>query len=114
MLKAKFSMNEETGLITLKVKGHANQAEKGKDIVCASATILSYTVAQIMKNINSRGGLKKPPTVKLSDGRALISCHPTEDSYEEVLHTFLVAQVGFGLLAHNYPKYVSLAPFGEV
>ena len=114
MLKAKFSLNEDTGLITLKVKGHANQAEKGKDIVCASATILSYTVAQIVKNIYSRGGHKKPPTIKLSDGYAHISCYPTEDAYEEVLHTYLVAQVGFGLLAHNYPKYVSLTAFGEV
>ena len=114
MLKAVFSMNVDTGLITLKVKGHANQAKKGQDIVCASATILSYTVAQIIQNINSRGGFKKPPKVKLSDGYAHISCYPKEDFKDETLHTYFVAQVGYQLLAHNYPKYVDLTAFGEV
>jgi uncharacterized protein YsxB (DUF464 family) len=46
MITISISENKDAKAITLKVKGHANHDEKGKDIVCASASILTYTIAQ--------------------------------------------------------------------
>lgn len=110
MIEIEFTTNDKNGRLSLKVKGHAGQSEIGKDIVCASASILAYTVAQVVSNIESKGGLKKPPTIKLLKGNAVITCHPKEDYMDELAHTYYVAEVGYSLLAHNYPQYVDFKP----
>ena len=113
MVKVKFTENSKTGMFSLTIKGHAGQAEIGKDIVCASASILAYTVAQIVTNMKSLGCLKKPPTVKIGKGDAVVSCQPKEEYRSEAEHTYLVVQTGYELLAHNYPQYVELTKFGK-
>ena len=111
MVRAAFYTDKSSGSITLKLTGHAGAAEKGQDIVCASASILAYTVAQTMEYMHAEGGLRKKPRIEFSDGNATIVAKPKEDSYAEALHTFFVAQVGYSLLAHNYPQYVELKSF---
>ena len=113
MIYAEFFTNKDAGSITLKLTGHAGQAEAGKDIVCSAASILAYTVAQALQFVYEEGGLKKKPHLKLEEGNTIIVAKPNEDTYAEVLHTFFVAQVGYHLLAHNYPQYVTLSSFGE-
>ena len=113
MVKAEFFTNKDSGSITLKLTGHAGQAKSGEDIVCASASILGYTVAQAVQFMYEEGKLKKKPNLKLEKGDSLIVAKPKEEDYAECLHIFFVAQVGFHLLAHNYPKYVALSSFGE-
>ena len=83
-------------------------AEIGHDIVCAGASILACTVAQEAKNMENRGQLTKPPYIKIQEGNTHIVVHPIDADYDDALHTFYVAQVGYSLLAHNYPQYVEL------
>lgn len=91
------------------VEGHAGQAEHGQDIVCASASILAYTVAQIVKAMEHHGDLEGKPIIDLNEGDATIMCRCRDpEDFGELVHTFFVAHVGFTLLAHNYPEYVSL------
>ena len=111
MIQAAFFTDKSSGSISLKVRGHAGAAEKGNDIVCASSSILAYTVAQAMEYMYAEGGLRKKPRIEFADGDATIVAKPKDDSYAEALHTFFVAQVGYSLLAHNYPQYVELKPF---
>jgi uncharacterized protein YsxB (DUF464 family) len=114
MIKVKLSQNDEKKTLSLKLIGHAGQAEVGKDIVCASATILAYTVAQIVKVMESNEELTRKPTIKLKKGNIEVTCRcKTDESYAEALHTYFVAQVGYSLLAHNYPQYVALNSLGE-
>ena len=113
MIKIKLSESKSNGSLSLKVKGHAGQAPEGHDIICASTSILAYTVAQMVTDINSKGGLRKPPTIKLEKGDAVVTCHPTDETYAELLHTYFVAQVGYHLLAHNYPQFVELKMLGK-
>ena len=113
MVNAEFFTNKESGSITLKLSGHAGQAEKGADIVCSAASILAYTVAQALQFMYEEGGLKKKPHLKLEEGDTIIVAKPKEDTYAEALHIFFVAQVGYHLLAHNYPQYVTLQSFGD-
>lgn len=109
MINVKIAMVEEYHHIQLTLKGHAGQAEHGQDIVCASASILAYTVAQIVKAMEQHGDLVGKPTINLDEGDAMISCRCREaDVFGELVHTFFVAHVGYLLLAHNYPEYVSL------
>ena len=111
MIQAAFYTDKSSGSISLKVRGHAEAAEKGRDIICASASVLAYTVAQAMEHMYAEGGLRKKPRIEFAGGDATIVAKPKDDSYAEALHTFFVVQVGYSLLAHNYPQYVELKPF---
>ena len=113
MVNAEFFTNKESGSITMKLSGHAQQDERGKDIVCAAASILAYTVAQALQFMYEQGELQKKPHIRLAEGDTIIVAKPKPETYAEALHTFFVAQVGYHLLAHNYPQYVSLSSFGE-
>lgn len=113
MVKAEFFTNKESGSISMKLSGHAGQAKKGEDIVCAAASILAYTVAQALQFMYEQGDLRKKPHIKLAEGDTVIVAKPKAESYAEALHTFFVAQVGYHLLSHNYPQYVTLSSFGD-
>ena len=115
MIQAFFSRRNDNGTesITLRLMGHAGASKEGEDIVCASASILAYTVAQSLQFLYEEGGLEDKPIIRLDKGDAEITAIPKYTSYKEALHTFFVAQVGYHLLAHNYPQYVELHSFGE-
>ena len=113
MIQARFEKSDDGKTLILTVKGHAGQADVGQDIVCASASILAYMVAQVVKTMHDEGKLKKKPNIRLESGDAVITCKPTKQFYAEALHTFSVAQVGYDLLHHNYPQYVQLTKFGR-
>lgn len=100
--------------MTIKLSGHAGAAEAGQDIICASASIIAYTVAQEAKNMESRHRLAEPPIIRMESGDAEISILPVNGkAYAEAFHTFYIAQVGYSLLAHNYPQYVELNVYNE-
>lgn len=111
MITVKFSENKEAKTISLKVTGHAGQAESGNDIICASASILLYTVAQYATFAYQKHHLKKKPMVTLDVGNAEVIITPKAEHYGEALHTYFVAQIGYTLLARNYPQFVELIPF---
>ena len=99
---------EDNGSIHMKVNGHANAAPYGEDLICASASMLVYTVAQAMTFYHEQGFLKEKPKIKIREGKATVHALPKEDYYAETLHTFWVAQCGAHVLAKNYPEYVSM------
>lgn len=113
MIRAKFEQTEGGKALALTVDGHAHYDDVGKDIVCASASILAYTVAQSVKSMHDRGLLKKKPTIKLKDGDACVVCKPSKSGTVEANYAYHFAQVGFALLAHNYPDFVRVKLFGD-
>ena len=108
MITARFYLKPSNGSIHMTLKGHASAAPKGEDLICASATMLAYTVAQAVQFMHEEGKLKKKPKIRILDGEAIIIATPTEEAYAEALHTFWVAQCGAHVLAHNYPQNVNL------
>lgn len=107
MIKARLNQTK-TGNISLSVKGHAGAAEVGQDLICASASILAYTAAQLVKDYANSGYLKKTPKILMKSGSSTITCTPKKEYFDEVAHTFYVVQTGLNLLAHNYPQYITL------
>ncbi len=101
MIKVTFT--EEGKKLSLRLEGHAGYAEHGNDIVCASASILAYTLASIVGayGINS--------AIKLETGDTTIECdcndHPM---FGLIKDSFDFAVAGYALLEHNYPQYVRL------
>lgn len=108
MITAKFYLKPSNGSIHMTLKGHAKAAPYGEDLICASATMLAYTVAQAVQFMHEQGKLKKKPKISLREGSATIIVTPNEEDYAEALHTFWVAQCGINVLAHNYPQNVKL------
>lgn len=109
MIKVSIRNNANRRYLRLKVNGHSGQADIGQDIVCASASILAYTVAQIVKDMEAQDSFVVKPIIKLESGDATITCKcKTDIAYFEVFNALNVAQVGYSLLAHNYPQYVEL------
>ena len=106
MIKVTFAETPEK--LSLRIDGHAGYAEHGKDIVCASASILAYTVAQYVKYEEDEGNLRAPAEIKLESGDAVVSCEPKEETLKWLWDAYQFAKMGFLILANNYPQYVSL------
>ena len=108
MIQVTFTETPEK--LSLRLKGHAGYAEHGKDIVCASASSLAYTVAQYVKYEDSEGNLKAPSEIKLESGDSVVSCEPKEETLKWLWDAYQFAKMGFLILAQNYPQYVRLEP----
>lgn len=90
----------------LTITGHANSGEAGHDLVCASVSILAYTLAANVKNmVNAKQAYN--PIISLAEGNANVYCR-TKQGYRSVV-TLVYDSVcaGFDLLAKNYPDYIS-------
>lgn len=111
MITARFYLKPSAGSIHMTLKGHAEAAPKGEDLICASATMLAYTAAQAVQFLHEEGKLKKEPKIHIRDGEATVIATPKEEAYAEALHTFWVAQCGIHVLARNYPQNVTLEHF---
>lgn len=111
MIKATFT--EKGNKLSLQIEGHAGYAEEGKDIVCSSATILAYTVAQLVLEAEKNGDLASPAEIKLDIGDTVITCEPSEETYSAIKDVYSFAEMGYAILAYNYPKYVQLNEFGK-
>ena len=107
MIKVKYAYDRDKRECSLTVNGHAGQAVVGQDIVCASASILAYAIAQIIKAMEHHGDLAEPPTISLESGDATISCRVRDDYlFSELMQYFFTVRTGYALLERNYPLYV--------
>lgn len=89
----------------LTVTGHAGSAEPGHDLVCASASILAYTLAANVANMADNGQVRQP-VIRNNEGDTEISCSPRHNLKASVTLVFDSVCVGFELLAHDYPDFV--------
>lgn len=90
----------------LTITGHAGAAEPGYDLVCASASMLAYTLAANVANMADNGQVREP-VMKMNEGDTEISCNPRHNLKASVTLVFDSVCVGFELLAHDYPQYIS-------
>jgi uncharacterized protein YsxB (DUF464 family) len=90
----------------LTVKGHAHSAEYGHDLVCASASILAYTIASQVANLSSNKKVHKP-VIKLESGDAEVACTVPNRYRASVTMMFDTVCGGFELLARDFPQYIS-------
>ena len=90
----------------VEVEGHAQSGEIGHDLICASASILVYTLATFVENMKNAGQTKYPK-VELTEGYALINCKAPIRYKTPVTIAFDTVCGGFELLAQNYPDNIS-------
>lgn len=81
----------------LKISGHAGYAEKGKDIVCAGVSAITYALLGIIDaDYISR---------RIADGNVYIRC---ENNSERIGTAFDMAIIGYEQIAHTHPDNVSV------
>lgn len=90
--------------LTLKMRGHANAGEPGKDIVCAAASILAYTLGQNVRWMES-ANVAKDVHIILEEGEAVIMSKPVGER-ETLECIYDTVTTGFTLLQGSYPDKV--------
>lgn len=99
--------------LELTVKGHAQSAEKGKDLVCAAASILVYTLAADVNRLTEGGtDVISRQTINLTEGDAKITCRPVLGKKAVATVIFDSVVAGFDVLAQQYPEYIKFSLAG--
>ena len=89
--------------LTLELRGHAQSAPKGQDLVCAAASALAFTAAEALQNEADRFY----PRLVRQPGELRIACEPAEGSRRACRRLLDTIWVGFELLARDYPACVT-------
>jgi uncharacterized protein YsxB (DUF464 family) len=94
--------------LTITIKGHAEYAEKGSDIVCSAVSILAYTLAEHLAVMYEGGLLEEKPIVQMSDGNMKLECKPKKEALHYMTTTYAFVGLGFAIIANTYPECVKL------
>lgn len=90
----------------MRMKGHADYSEPGTDIVCASASMLFYTLCQSLVSLED--SLATKPKMEMTKGRAAVKCIPKAEHEGTIDVIFWTILNGFHMLAQQYPENVCL------
>ncbi|MBR0040974.1 MAG: ribosomal-processing cysteine protease Prp [Oscillospiraceae bacterium] len=86
----------------MSVKGHAGSAVKGRDLVCAAASILGLTL--IAAAMDSRE--KYLPAVTQREGEIRVACRPKGRGTALCRRMMDTIFTGYELLSGQYPDFV--------
>ncbi len=86
--------------LCVRVQGHAGAGEKGKDIVCAAASMLSGTLAAALHNYGIEA------VTSMQDGDVLIRAKPQLRQMQTCRTIFETVLSGAELLAAKEPEHV--------
>lgn len=107
MIKAKFYCKLR-GSVHLAIRGHAGAAPRGRDPICAGVSALACTAAQAVTDMYHQGMLRCKPRIVLEEGYAAIIATPRREYFGEVMLTYWVIQTGLGVIAANFPRFITL------
>lgn len=98
----------------LKIRGHAEYAEKGKDIVCAAVSFAFHNLCGMLLEYPEEAYTTKPIMKKGGKGGVTsVRCRPSASYAETINHDFYYCLVGLEQIASNYPDYVKLTVTGH-
>lgn len=102
MIQISLKRDDKKREIRVVVKYHADK------IICSAASMLIYTLGQIIHTLDELGKLDKKPTLKLESGDAKIVASADQANWLAVAEAFMYTLVGLQLLEHTYPDQVKL------
>ena len=104
MIEITFTDNEKKEYV-LEIKGHANYAEEGKDIVCAAISTLFYTLSNALEDNKN---MLLTFNAQMEKGEGTLVCTPKEEYEGNVQLMMITILTGFNMMASNYPHHVKL------
>lgn len=108
MIQIRFSFREPEGGVRLTLRGHAGFAPKGRDLVCAGASTLVYTLAEALERMYIQGMLRKCPRMEIREGRADLEALPKPEYVQEILLVFWVIEAGLHNLGMQFPGCIQV------
>ena len=93
--------------LELEISGHANSAEKGKDLVCCAVSTLAQTLAAYMEKQMGDGNLSNL-SAEVQDGYVYLNPTPYGWSMQDTVTAFKTIREGFRTLARDYGEYIRL------
>ena len=84
----------------ISIKGHANHAPKGQDIVCASVSVLAQTLIQSIEELTT-----DRIEYKMLPGKVKIKYWSLSDETKTLINSFFI---GAENIAEQYPEYVTV------
>ena len=90
---------EEKEFKSLEIKGHANSAEYGKDLVCAA---VSAVVTGALNNLENPNDFN----IKLEEGYSLVEAQKTVSSHDEIVLETLI--VSLKTIEESYGKFIQV------
>ena len=84
---------------SLEIKGHANSAPHGEDLVCAAVSAVITGGANALDN-------KRDFDIKLNEGDAFIKAKKTVSSHDEVVLETII--VGLKTIAEGNDKFIQI------
>lgn len=109
MTKIKILKNDGN-FVGFVVKGHSGYAESGNDLVCASISILVYTVLNSLNEVAGVAEEDMDVNIDEKKGFTSLKLKKVDYSTEVIFNVFIV---GITMLAESYSDYVTLM-FEEV
>lgn len=88
------------------IEGHAESGEFGRDLICASCSILARTLDENVQGLE-KAGIVRVMTAELQSGKAEIMCNPVSRFRSTVTMIFDSICAGFALLARDFPDFIS-------
>lgn len=88
------------------IEGHAYSGEPGHDLICASASMLVYTLAASVESMQKHGHITDA-VIDLDKGNGVVGCEAYEQYKAAITLIFDSICAGYELLAENYPEKVS-------
>lgn len=92
--------------LRMEIAGHAGYDEKGKDIVCAGVSALTYALAAVLEEAQRRG--RTTAVIQESDGAVVIWADPEMGSLNEIKAYFRMCAKGIKLMQEQYPQHVEM------
>lgn len=102
MIKAIYNRKEHR----MSIEGHAYSGAPGHDLVCASASILAYTLALNIDRLAEMEAVSDF-NATFENGHAVIECQAHEECESTVTVIFDSVCIGFKLLAQTHPQNIS-------
>ena len=88
------------------VSGHAYSGPHGRDVVCSAISVLSFTLAKAVDELDKRCDLDEL-TVELGVGEADISCNGEYPRCIKLIYDTIC--LGYEAIAESFPDKVSFA-----
>lgn len=93
------------------IKGHAHSAELGRDLICAAASALAYTLAENVNALHLSGAAKNT-IVQMREGDAEICCDAHRKMRSVATLVYDTVCRGFEILQEHYPEHVRYTVMG--
>lgn len=113
MITAVFKEHKHDKTLSVKIKGHAQSAPEGQDLICAASSAYGFQAIQTVENMYLAEWLDRKPKMWIKKGGIHISCKPKPEYYTIVINILQVVAVGYQILEEKYPEYVRFTPFVE-